>query len=674
MYGMGAAAIGAMIVGAGKTLRGIDLLDLLDSRPPACHPVRGERWRLTGGGSGSRLVGQPWRRARCTLAAMAQTASHRELAEAWLAEDPDPITAEELRTLLAAYDAQDPDARKDLAEQFTGALEFGTAGLRGILGAGPQRMNRVLVRKVSAGLAAYLLANVPDARQRGVVIGHDARHNSRVFAEDTARVLGGAGITSYLAHRPWPTPTTAWAVTEKRACAGVMVTASHNPPAYNGYKVYWGNGAQIIPPHDTGIATEIARIGRSDQLAMPELEELRRRGTVVDLTEALHDAYLAKVVELRASPALDGKSLVIAYTPLHGVGTLSVETGLARAGFPQVHTEPSQRAPDPDFPTVAFPNPEEKGAMDRVLALATKLSADLVLANDPDADRLCVAVPEGGPGAVGGPGTAANVGNAGGAGNAGAAGAAGVGYRLLTGDQVGALLADYLLEVGPQDRRMVATTIVSSQLLGFLAKQVGADYRETLTGFKWIGNAAMEYEQAHGGRFVMGYEEALGYSIGPLVRDKDGVSACVVFAELAAWNRARGRSVLEHLDDIYRKVGLFVTEQVSLTRPGAEGLAQIRDAMARFRGAPPSALAGHAIDEVVDLARGEGGLPPSDVLVFKLTGGRRVIMRPSGTEPKLKSYYEVRVEVRAGEAIAEARARGLAELASLRDAHQQLLA
>jgi phosphomannomutase len=593
---------------------------------------------------------------------MAQTASYRELAQAWLAEDPDPITADELRALIAAYDTGEPAAQIELTERFTGALEFGTAGLRGILGAGPQRMNRVLVRKVCAGVAAYLLANVPDARQRGVVIGHDARRNSRAFAEDTARVLGGVGITSYLAHRPWPTPTTAWAVTELGACAGVMVTASHNPPAYNGYKVYWGNGAQIIPPHDTGIAAEIAKIGRSDQLAMPGLEPLRREGTVVDLTESLHDRYLAQVAALRVRPEVDGRRLVIAYTPLHGVGALSVEPGLARTGFPLVHTEPSQREPDPEFPTVAFPNPEEKGAMDRVLALARSVSADLVLANDPDADRLCIAVPEP-------PDPEAPQGRTG----AGGADATATGYRVLTGDQVGALLADYLLEVGPADRRMVATTVVSSQLLGFLAQQTGADYRETLTGFKWIGNAAIDYERSQGGRFVMGYEEALGYSVGPLVRDKDGVSAAIVFAELTAWNLARGKSVLGQLDDIYRKVGLFVTEQVSLTKPGSAGLAQIRDAMTRFRATPPRELAGHAIDQVVDLSRGEAGLPPSDVLVFKLAGGRRVIMRPSGTEPKLKSYYEVRVEVGASEAIADARSRGLAELATLRDAHQRLL-
>ena len=282
--------------------------------------------------------------------------------------------------------------------------------------------------------------------------------------------------------------------------------------------------------------------------------------------------------------------------------------------------------------------------MDRVLALAASLHADLVLANDPDADRLAIAVPDG------------------------------PGFRQLTGDQLGALLADYLLEVGPKDKRMVATTIVSSQLLGYLAQQAGADYRETLTGFKWIGNAAMDYERDHHGRFVMGYEEALGYSVGPLVRDKDGVSAAMIVAELTAWNRARGRSVLEHLDDIYRRVGLFVTEQVSLTKPGADGLALIRAAMAKARAQPPKELGGVPVEHVVDLLAGAEGLPPSDVLVFKLAGGRRVIMRPSGTEPKLKSYYEVRVEVQAGESITDARQRGLAELGKLRDVHQKLLA
>jgi phosphomannomutase len=570
--------------------------------------------------------------------------SYRAAAEAWIAEDPDSETVAELRALLARTgDA----AERELRERFEGHLEFGTAGLRGVLGAGPQRMNRVLVRKVTAGLATYLKQHVPDAAARGVLIGHDARKNSRVFSEDAARVLAGAGLRVHLAHRPWPTPTTAWAVGATGACAGIMVTASHNPPEYNGYKVYWSNAAQILPPHDRLIGAVIAKGGRSDQLPMPSLDDARRAGLVIDLDESLHDRYVAAVVALRASPKLDVSKLVVAYTPLHGVGAASVEPAMARAGFAHVHVEPSQREPDPAFPTVAFPNPEEKGAMDRVLALAARVHADVVLANDPDADRLCVAVPD----------------------------PAGAGaFKVLTGDQIGVVLADYLLEVGAKDKRMVATTVVSSQLLSYLAKQAKADYRETLTGFKWIGNAAMDYEREHGGRFVMGYEEALGYSVGPLVRDKDGVSAAVVCAELVAWNRARGRSVLDQLDDIYRRVGLFVTEQVSITKPGSEGLAQIRAAMARFRAEPPRAIAGHALDRVDDLATGAGGLPPSDVLVFRLAGGRRVIMRPSGTEPKLKSYYEVRVVVGEAEPIAAARARGNAELVALRDAHQRLLA
>ncbi|MEZ4364201.1 MAG: phospho-sugar mutase [Kofleriaceae bacterium] len=575
----------------------------------------------------------------------------RSAALAWCAQDPDPATAAELTALLAAADGGDAAAIRDLTERFSGQLQFGTAGLRGVLGAGPQRMNRLLVRKVTAGLAAHLLAAVPDARSRGVVVGRDARRGSEKFAADTARVLAGAGLRVYLADREWSTPTTAWAVTRLGAAAGVMVTASHNPPEYNGYKVYWGNGAQIIPPQDVDIAAAIDAVHDVAALPLPTLAEAAASSLLTWIGKPLLTEYLDAVEALRQGLAPSGpRALTIAYTPLHGVGAASVEAALARAGFTDVHTEPSQRQPDGEFPTVAFPNPEEKGAMDRVLSLAAQVNAQLVLANDPDADRLCVATPD----------------------------PAG-GYRLLSGDQVGALLADYLLATGAPGPRMVATTVVSSQLLSYLAKEYGAEYRETLTGFKWIANAALDYERASAeagapGRFVMGYEEALGYSVGPLVRDKDGISAAVLAAELTAWNRARGKTLLDHLDEICARVGLFSTEQVSLTLPGQEGLARIRAAMTAFRAAPPSQLAGHAVTEVVDLQAGAGGLPKSDVLVFRLDGGRRVIMRPSGTEPKLKSYYEVRTQLAAGEAMAAARARGLAELAALRDAHQAELA
>ncbi len=503
-------------------------------------------------------------------------------------------------------------------------------------------MNRVLVRKVTAGLADYLIATVPDARRRGVVIGRDARQLSRELAEDTARVLTGAGFSVMLAAAPWPTPTTAWVMLDRGAAAGVMVTASHNPPEYNGYKVYWGNGAQIIPPHDLGIAAAIDRVGPTDQLPMPALADSRAARQLVELGDDVRRAYVAAAARLVVAPTISRAGLTIAYTPLHGVGADSVEELLGGAGF-EVHTEASQRVPDGTFPTVAFPNPEEKGAMDRVLALAERVSAHLILANDPDADRLAVALP------------------------------VADGYRMLTGDQVGALLADYLLAHSAPGPRLVACSLVSSQLLRYLADSYGVESRETLTGFKWIANVALDWQAATGGRFVMGYEEALGYTVGELVRDKDGVSAALLIAELAVWNRARGRTIAEHLDDIYRRVGLFLTEQVSLTAPGSAGIESIRAAMRRFRAAPPISLAGHAVTEVVDMARPDAGVPPSDVLIFRLDGGRRVIMRPSGTEPKLKSYYEVRVPVAEGEALGDARLRGLADLAALRDAHQALL-
>jgi phosphomannomutase len=571
-----------------------------------------------------------------------------DAARRWAELDPDRETAAELVALCEAAEGGGDaatHAATELSDRFGGRLEFGTAGIRGVLAAGPMRMNQLLVRQVSAGLATYVAANVAGAKQRGIVIGHDARRKSRAFAEETAAVFVAAGFRVMLAHEHWPTPVTAWAVRARGAAAGVMVTASHNPPEYNGYKVYWENGAQIIPPHDTGIAACIDDVD-TREVKLGDLEAARADGTLTLLGPEVENAYLQSVLALQKAPEVP-RDLRIVYTPLHGVGAVLVERALAAGGFAHVVTEPSQRVPDGAFPTVAFPNPEEKGAMDAVLALARAERADLVLANDPDADRLAVALPDA---------------------------SAPAGYRLLTGDQVGVLLADYLLAQTPAGNpRLVACSLVSSQMLRYVAEAYGAESRETLTGFKWIANVAMDWIKQTGGSFVLGYEEALGYSVGELVADKDGVSAALLFAELAAWNRARGRTVADHLDDLYRRVGLFLTEQVSITAPGAEGLASIKRAMTAFRDAPPTALGGHAVDEVADLARGEGGLPPSDVLIYRLAGGRRVIMRPSGTEPKLKSYYEVRVVVGSGEALADARARGLLELAGLRDAHQTLL-
>lgn len=551
-------------------------------------------------------------------------------ARAWLEHDPDPATRAELQRLI-------DERAEELAERFAGRLEFGTAGLRGVVGAGPQRMNVAVVRQTTAGLADYLLAEVPRAAERGVVIGYDGRLDSRRFAEDAARVLRGRGVRAVLGREPLPTPVVAFAVLDRGAAAGVAITASHNPPEYNGYKVFWGNGAQIIPPHDAGIAAAIARAGDADAIALGEL------GEAEPIDDALIDRYLAGVATLARVPVT--APITIAYTAMHGVGAKLVERALAAAGFTAVHSEPSQREPDGRFPTVAFPNPEEPGAMDRVVALARRVDAELVIANDPDADRLAIAARR-----------------------------ADGGYLQLTGDQVGALLADYLIEHSDAtQRRLVATTIVSSQLLAKLAAAAGVDCAITLTGLKWIANTAIDHKAAHGSALLLGYEEALGYCIGELIRDKDGVSAAVVFAELAAAERARGRSVLDRLDDLYRRHGVFLSEQKSLVLPGAEGAIAIAALMTRLRAAPPATIAGHDVLEILDLHAGALGLPRSNVLVFRLAGDRRVIMRPSGTEPKLKSYYEVCAPVGSTGDVAAAIATARADLTALRDAHQALL-
>lgn len=564
-------------------------------------------------------------------------------ARRWLSQDPDPQTRKELEDLLA-----DSSRAEELEERFAGRLEFGTAGLRGLLGAGPTRMNRVLVKKVSAGLGNYLVATLGAARGRKVVVGYDGRHKSRIFAEDTAQVLLGQGYTVVLATTVVPTPLVSYAVDLLQACAGVMVTASHNPPEYNGYKVYWGNGAQIIPPHDSGIAAAVSEVAAVDKLPCPELSTERAQGRLLDLDEETIDGYFAGVNGLCVNKEVVGQTpLIVAYTAMHGVGAPSVRRALAESGVSALHVEPSQEEPDGDFPTVSFPNPEEKGAMDRVFALATRVKAELVLANDPDADRLAVALPsENGK------------------------------LTMLTGDQVGCLLADYLLAEGEgTDARLVSTTLVSSQLLKFIAKKYGAQFQSTLTGFKWISNGAMDAKKSRGERFVMGYEEALGYSIGELVRDKDGVSAANLFCELAAFEKSRGRSVWKRLEDIYRQHGRYATRQESLVLPGSDGLEKIGSYMADFRARAPKEIAGFPVTEFQDLLddSAKTGYPKSNVLVYFLEGNRRVIMRPSGTEPKLKCYYEVCEPVASEEPMEKASERAAISLTALCEQHQGML-
>ncbi|GGD27316.1 phospho-sugar mutase [Nocardioides daphniae] len=513
-----------------------------------------------------------------------------QLATDWMADDPDPATRDELAGVVAAAAGGDADAAADLADRFRGTLEFGTAGLRGALGAGPNRMNRVVVTRAAAGLVAHLKANGAGPGD-SVVIGYDARHNSDVFARDTAEVVTGAGLRALVLPRPLPTPVLAFAIRDLGSVAGVMVTASHNPPQDNGYKVYLGDGSQIVPPSDSQIAEQIAAVGPLSTVPRGDAGEV--------VGDDLLERYLQSVVGLLGDGPRD---LSVVYTPLHGVGGTAVTRVLAQAGFPAPYVVEAQAAPDPDFPTVAFPNPEEPGAMDMALALAEARGADLVVANDPDADRCAAAVP--------GP----------------------HGWQMLRGDEVGALLAHHLLSRGRQGT--YAASIVSSSLLGRMARAAGQPSAETLTGFKWIGRLE---------GLAFGYEEALGYCVDPEhVKDKDGVSALLVLCELAAQSKAQGRTLVDILDDIALEHGLHATDQLSVR---FSDLAGIGAAMERLRSAPPTTLGGLAVEKVEDLSLGSADLPPTDGLRYTLAEGARVIVRPSGTEPKVKCYLEVVIPV-----------------------------
>ena len=548
-------------------------------------------------------------------------------ARAWIDDDPDDRSRAELQAVLDGL----PGTAADLADRFAGTLTFGTAGLRGPVRAGPNGMNRAVVRAAAAGLVAWLTAHGDDGP---VVIGYDARHGSADFAEETARVVTGAGRTALVLPRPLPTPVLAYAVTHldrdgnvvaevaaSAPAAGVMVTASHNPPQDNGYKVYLGAGlggalgagAQIVPPVDAEIEAEIRSVG--------PLREVRLGDAGTRLGEDIVEAYRTATAALVGTPAADVR---IAYTPMHGVGAEVATATLGAAGFTRVDVVPAQAEPDPDFPTVGCPNPEEPGAMDLLLELAVTTGADVAIANDPDADRCAAAIP-----------TADGT------------------WRPLRGDEVGVLLADHLMRHGVRGR--YATTIVSSSLLRALCERRGVPYAETLTGFKWIVRA--------GDELVYGYEEALGYCVAPgLVRDKDGISAALRVAELAAELKADGATIADRLDEIAAAHGVYTTDQVSVR---VDDLAEIGAMMRRVRSAPPSTLLGVPVDTVTDL------MPDNDVLIIAGPSAR-VVVRPSGTEPKLKAYLEVVEPVSDGD-VAAARQRATTAMATLRAEIEALL-
>jgi phosphomannomutase len=498
----------------------------------------------------------------------------------------------ELESLIATAAGGDEAAQFELADAFAGTLQFGTAGLRGKIGPGPNRMNVVVVARAAAGLATYL-------NERGggaVVIGFDARTDSDLFASATAQILSGAGLSALVLPEHLPTPVLAYAVRHLGCAAGVMVTASHNPPQDNGYKVYLGDGSQIVPPTDEQISAGIAAA-----TALGRVADLPHGDEWTTLGDDIRDDYVTAVAAL-----VDDESprhVRVVYTAMHGVGGAVFLKVLEKAGFPEPVIVDAQFLPDPAFPTVAFPNPEEPGAIDLALTTALEHAADIVIANDPDADRCAAAARDAD------------------------------GWRMLTGDETGALLAWWIVQRrtarGQQEQGVFAQSLVSGSLLEKMADDAGMVYEQTLTGFKWIARVP---------GIVYGYEEALGYCVAPeIVRDKDGISAGLLLVELAAMLKSQGRSVFDVLDDLARQHGVHATSQVSVRVSDLDRIGQV---MRELRADPPRIVAGSDVTAFDDLEEPVGDIPPTDGLRFTLADGSRIVVRPSGTEPKVKCYLQ----------------------------------
>jgi phosphomannomutase len=518
-------------------------------------------------------------------------------ARAWLADDPDARMREELTELIEAAEAGDADAIAELDDAFAATLQFGTAGLRGKIGPGPNRMNLVVVARAAAGLAAYL-------NERGggaVVVGFDARTDSDLFASATAQILSGAGLNAMVLPVTLPTPVLAYSIRHLGCAAGVMVTASHNPPQDNGYKVYLGDGSQIVPPADEEISSHIDAAAARGRVA-----DLPHGTEWVTLGDDIRDDYVRAVASLVDDDS--PRHVKVAYTAMHGVGGDVFLRVLEQAGFPEPVVVADQFSPDPAFPTVAFPNPEEPGAIDLAIATAQIHSVDLVIAHDPDADRCAVAAETTD------------------------------GWRMLTGDETGALLAWWVVERlqrrGIDPTGVLAQSLVSGSLLERIAASAGLRYQQTLTGFKWIARVP---------DLVYGYEEALGYCVDPgTVRDKDGISAGLLMVELAATLKAQGRTLFDVLDRLAREHGVYATSQVSVRVRDLETIGRV---MASLRAQPPAEVAGVPITRAEDLEQPTDGLPPTDGLRFSLADGSRIVVRPSGTEPKVKCYLQAVVPV-----------------------------
>ena len=515
-----------------------------------------------------------------------------EIANKWLINDPDQTTKVETEKLISDGDIQ-------LIQRFTNCLVFGTAGMRGVRGAGPMRMNRVMVRVVATAIAQELLSDNERDEPPLVVVGYDARHKSQIFAQDTVRVLAAHGVRSSIFPRPAPTPVLAYTSLSKKAKAGIMVTASHNPAEDSGYKVYWEDGAQIVSPIDLKIAQRIDFKNPPSEEALADYED----------ANILKDdnGSIQKYVDFASSSVSPESKREIKqiYTPLHGVGKEVFVDVFQKAGFENPTVVKSQAEPDPDFPTVSFPNPEEEGALDLAIELAVEKNADLVLANDPDADRLAVVVHHKD------------------------------NWCRLNGNEIGVLLAEHILSKGQGEDRLVVTTVVSSRLLSKIADFHKVKYAETLTGFKWIVRPGLEDKNS---RFVFGYEEALGFALGDSVRDKDGITSALAFAELAAELKAEDKTVMDLLDELWNRHGVHKTALFTKRLDAETDISA--DFMSPWRTSPPERIGEFVVIESIDLLTPESGLPATDALVYNILNGR-IVIRPSGTEPMVKAYVEV---------------------------------
>ena len=542
----------------------------------------------------------------------------RRRAGLYIEQEKSEFFREEIRRLLKDKDWN------ELEERFWRDLDFGTGGLRGIIGGGTNRINPASISKTTLGLANYILSHVPES-ERGVVIAYDSRHYSDEFALESARVMATKGIKTYLFSSLRPTPVLSFAVRAKGACAGIMITASHNPAAYNGYKVFWSDGAQVVPPHDKGIIEEVRKV--SGSVNAMDLEKALEGGLVTMIDKEIDDKYTELVIGQSLKPELmrkHGGALKVVYTPLHGVGLIPVTTVLGRLGI-SVHTVREQEEPDGDFPTVDFPNPEMTPALEMAIELAKKEDADLVMATDPDADRLGIAVPEGEK------------------------------WILITGNQLGAMLADYIFRTRKELGNLSAksafvNTIVTSTLQNRVAEFYGATSFRVLTGFKYICEKIRQFEAENSYSYVFGGEESYGYLVGSSVRDKDAVSAAAMTAEMTLWNRVRGKSLIEYLRELWSRFGYWEEILISQDFEGQRGQETMNALMTSLRNEPPSSIASVEVSIMRDFRDGttlsiadgvrekDIVLPSSDVLQFELRGGGLVTARPSGTEPKIKFY------------------------------------